>query len=365
MINTNHRLVIGDAKNLETIQDESIDLVVTSPPYPMIGMWDKIFGLQNPEIKKLLDAGEGGKAFALMHRELDQVWNQVTRVLRKGGIACINIGDATRTIGGFFQLFANHARVLRFFTVNGFAVLPGIIWRKQTNAPNKFMGSGMLPPGAYITLEHEYILILRKGGKREFKNPREIKIRQESAYFWEERNSWFSDIWEDLKGVNQKLHGNKGRDKSAAYPFEMVQRLVNMFSVQGDMILDPFVGTGTTMLAAMCNQRNSIGVEIDGHLKDIITNRFGHVVPFSNEILVSRLRKHLEFIKNRIEGGREVKYTNEHYHFPVITRQETKLRLNLLERIQKNGSLDYTVFYKKGTVKDLAAAIQASLEFSC
>lgn len=353
MISTNHRLFIGDARNLAQIRDESVDLMVTSPPYPLIGMWDELFGLLNPEIKKALTGSEGRRAFELMHRELDRVWSEVIRVLCRGGIACINIGDATRTVGGLFQLFSNHSRILQYFLQNDFVALPGIIWRKQTNAPNKFMGSGALPPGAYVTLEHEYILILRKGDKRGFKADRDRRIRQESAYFWEERNLWFSDVWADLKGVRQNLDLNKTRGRSAAYPYELAHRLINMFSLKGDLVLDPFVGTGTTMLAAMGNGRNSIGVEIESGFKDIITRQFGDTVDFSNDIIHKRLKNHLEFIKKRIGTGRETKYLNECYKFPVVTRQEVRLKLNMLKSIQKNSAVDYSVFYREGTAGDL------------
>ena len=347
MISTSHQLIIGDAKNLDKIPNESVDLVVTSPPYPMIEMWDEIFAFQNPQIKTLLADNEGSMAFELMHRELDRAWDEVRRVLRRGGIACINIGDATRTINGLFQLYTNHSRVLQYFTQKGFVVLPCIIWRKQTNAPNKFMGSGMLPPGAYVTLEHEYILILRKGERREFKTSREKQIRQKSAFFWEERNVWFSDIWKDLKGASQRLSNNKIRRRSAAYPFELAHRLINMFSVKGDTVLDPFLGTGTTMLAAMCNERNSIGVEIDSNFEEVVTRQFGDIVNFSNEIVSGRLKAHLGFVEKRIDSGKEVKYKNKHYGFPVVTRQETGLRLNLLDSIQNSGNRNYIVFYKE------------------
>ncbi|MGD9382562.1 MAG: hypothetical protein PVH55_00780 [Desulfobacterales bacterium] len=92
-------------------------------------------------------------------------------------------------------------RVLKIALDLDFSTLPCIIWRKQTNAPNKFMGSGMLPAGAYVTLEHEYILILGKGPKRVFEKQEDKRKRHDSAIFWEERNSWYSDVWFDAKGT--------------------------------------------------------------------------------------------------------------------------------------------------------------------
>ena len=179
--------------------------MVTSPPYPMIEMWDEIFSKQNPTIGEALKDENGNKSFELMNKELDKVWKEVFRVLIDGGFACINIGNATRKIGEEFKLYSNHSRILEYCINLGFSSLPEILWRKQTNAPNKFMGSGMLPAGAYVTLEHEHILVLRKGNKRNFKTPEEKLRRQKSAFFWEERNLWFSDVWEDLKGTNKTI----------------------------------------------------------------------------------------------------------------------------------------------------------------
>ena len=152
---TIHRFIVSDARDLHLLTDNCVDLVVTSPPYPMIQMWDDLFMHLSPDIETAMKAEEGSNAFELMHRELDKIWRELHRVLRSGSFACINIGDAVRTIGGNFRLFPNHSRIIRSCSEIGFDCLPVILWRKQTNAPNKFMGSGMLPAGAYVTLEHE------------------------------------------------------------------------------------------------------------------------------------------------------------------------------------------------------------------
>lgn len=163
---TKHEIFFKDARNMSEIKSESVDLMITSPPYPMIKMWDNIFSDQNEKIKVKLNENNGESAFELMHKELDKVWAETYRVLKKGGIACINIGDATRTINDVFKIYPNHARIINYCLSIGFHTLPEILWIKETNKPDKFMGSGMLPVGAYVTLEHEYILILRKNGKR-------------------------------------------------------------------------------------------------------------------------------------------------------------------------------------------------------
>ena len=107
---TTHKLLFQDARDLKEIPSESVDLVVTSPPYPMIEMWDEMFSHQNPYIQDALACGDGMQAYALMHEILDAVWHEVFRVLKNGRFACINIGDATRTVKSNFCLYSNEPR---------------------------------------------------------------------------------------------------------------------------------------------------------------------------------------------------------------------------------------------------------------
>jgi len=356
---TTHQIVPGDARELVDLPDGSIGLVVTSPPYPMIAMWDRVFTEISRQAGKALKNGDGPMAFEAMHRELDRVWEALHRVLRPGGIVCINVGDATRTIGGRFALYPNHARILSACLAFGFSSLPAILWRKQTNAPNKFMGSGMLPPGAYVTLEHEYILILRKGDKREFKTKAAIKRRRESAFFWEERNHWFSDVWFDLKGVPQNLMAEDGRDRSAAFPFALPYRLISMFSVKGDTVLDPFLGTGTTMLAAMAAGRSSVGYEIDSRLIDVAVPDPHKVLPFFNACIADRLGRHKAFIEERCREKGPCKYTNHHYGFAVVTRQETDLLLNGVTDLERVSGTWFKASYRSSPQSEWLSAKKA------
>ena len=332
---TTHKILFGNAKDMKQVKDNSVDLMITSPPYPMIEMWDEIFSKQNSAIGDALKDRDGNQAFELMNKELDKVWKEVYRVLKDGGIACINIGDATRKIGEEFRLYSNHSRILQYCLKLGFSILPEILWRKQTNAPNKFMGSGMLPAGAYVTLEHEFILVLRRGNKREF-NTKEDKLRrQRSAYFWEERNVWFSDVWEDLKGTRQNDIDKKIRERSGAYPFELAYRLINMFSLREDSVLDPFLGTGTTTRAAMATGRNSVGIEIDANFKDHLFSRFMNIVDFSNQLIENRIVTHLRFVQERTQARGGLGYTSKVYGFPVMTSQETEITFDELSKIVK------------------------------
>ncbi len=342
---TTHELIIANAQKMNTVKENSVALVVTSCVYPIIELWDSLFIKLNPEIETALSNNKGMLAFELMHQELEKIWDEVYRVLIPGGIACINIGDAVRTIGRNFQLYSNHSRIIGHCTKLGFNVLPCILWRKPTNAPNKFMGSGMLPPGAYVTLEHEYILIFRKGGKREFKTEKEKHMRRKSAFFWEERNIWYSDTW-DLKGVGQVLKNTATRERSAAFPLELAYRLINMFSVHNDIVLDPFLGTGTTMLAAMMSGRNSIGVEIDTHFKDYIHEKVTGVVKLSEMRVKKRIADHMRFVKNRENMGKIIRYTNEYYNFPVITKQETQLYIPKVTKFTQASDKLYEITYE-------------------
>ena len=334
---------------MRCVEDSTVDLIVTSPPYPMIEMWDEIMSAQNPQILKELHK-DPLQAFELMHLELDKVWRECYRVLKEGGFLCINIGDATRTINGNFQLYNNSSRITNFCISLGLANLPNILWRKQTNAPNKFMGSGMLPCGAYVTLEHEWILIFRKGGKRQYKTEEEKLLRRESSFFWEERNVWFSDIWGDIKGTNQAIANSESRERNASFPLAVPYRLINMYSQKGDTVLDPFFGLGTTMLAAMISGRNSIGFEIDDKLTNTIIQNvksFERSVP--NKIIQDRLAAHREFVQRREAEGKEVKYYNNNINNKVMTSQETDIKIESLDTINicEGNDLCYTCSYKE------------------
>ena len=339
------RLIFDDARQMRTVADESVALVVTSPPYPMIQMWDDLFVRLNPAVGSVLIDGDGWRAFELMHAELSPVWREMYRILQPGGMACINIGDAVRTVGGVFRLYPNHARVLASLLDIGFSPLPLILWRKQTNAPNKFMGSGMLPPTAYVTLEHEVILVVRKGTNRKFDRDGEKIRRRESAYFWEERNIWFSDVWWDVKGTGQQLAGDRVRIRSAAFPFEIPYRLISMFSVKGDTVVDPFAGTGTTLAAAAAAGRNAVGFELESDFKGAVVDRLQSIAGVANQRIDRRLADHLSFVQQKRAAGHRFTHFNRHYGFAVMTGQETELLLNEVTGGQQTAENEFTVSY--------------------
>jgi len=322
---TGHAVRVGDAREA-ALPPESVELVVTSPPYPMIEMWDDVFRAQSADADAALAAGDGPAAFEAMHELLAPVWEQVARALVPGGIACVNVGDATRSVGGEFGLYPNHVAVARRLRAAGLRQLPGVLWRKPVNRATKFMGSGMLPPNAYPTLEHEHVLVFRKGGTRRL--PAGDDARYESAYFWEERNRWFSDLWE-LAGASQSIDAS--RDRSGAFPVELPLRLVRMFSLQGDTVWDPFWGTGTTTLAAMLAARGSVGHEIDDRLVDRFPDRIEGLPGRSRERARERLADHADWAA----GRDDLEYAAEQYDFPVMTRQERRIRPRRVTDVEK------------------------------
>lgn len=328
---TKHSIFNTDSRHLDFVPDKSVNLIVTSPPYPMIEMWDSMFIEQDESIGDSLKKADGYASFNKMHNFLNIIWKECDRVLADSGFICINIGDATRTLNGQFQMYPNHSKVVEQFVNMGYSVLPDIHWRKPSNAPNKFMGSGMYPAGAYVTYEHEYILIFRKGGKRAFNNE-ERAARQRSAYFWEERNSWFSDIWE-IKGASQAMNNVSDRSRNASFPFEIPYRLVNMYSIEGDTVLDPFCGLGTTNLACMAANRNSIGSEISEEISTLARNRLLSSESVLNNVIFSRLSSHIDFI-NSIDKDKQNKcYLNQNHNFLVKTKQETAILLSQIKYI--------------------------------
>jgi len=329
MMKTSHQIFYKNSNNMEEIEDETIDLIITSPPYPMIEMWDSLFSLFNIDIKNKLEQNKGKDAFILMHNELNKTWKECLRVLKIGGLICINIGDATRKINETFQLFPNHSQIIQFFlNCDNCNMLPCILWHKPTNSPNRFMGSGMLPSNAYVTLECEYILIFRKGRKiRNF--PSKYHKRYESAYFWEERNKWFSDIWIDIIGTSQ--NNEHLLERTAAFPLNLVYRLINMFSIYDDIILDPFIGTGTTIIAAMYLMRNSFGYEIQPKFKKVVESSLVYIKKDSSKIIKNRIQNHIKFSSNK--KPELFKYNNNNYGFRVRTKQEENILFYLINNI--------------------------------
>jgi len=248
MVRTTHKLINGDARDLSFIPDESVHLVVTSPPY-----WNLKKYNENPNQMGHIQDYEAFLA------DLRKVWTHVLRVLVPGGRLVCVVGDVcvARRRFGRHLVFPLHADICVICRQIGFDNLNPIIWHKIANASyevqngSKFLGKPY-EPNAIIKNDMEFILMQRKPGG--YRQPSD-RQRRESMIDKKDFGRWFQQIW-NIPGASLKNH-------PAPFPLEVAVRLVRMFSFVGDTVLDPFSGTGTTMVAALKYQRNSIGVEID------------------------------------------------------------------------------------------------------
>lgn len=246
---TRHRLVLGDARDLSFIADESAHLVVTSPPYWALKRYE-----DHPSQMGHMENYE----FFL--GELDKVWRHVYRILVPGGRLVCVVGDvclSRRQNAGRHVVVPLHADICVQCRKIGFDNLNPIIWHKIANASyevsngSKFLGKPY-EPNAIIKNDIEFILMQRKAGG--YRKPT-VEQRELSRIGKDEFNKWFQQFW-TITGASTKEH-------PAPFPLELAFRLVRMFSFVGDTVVDPFAGTGTTMVAAMKCGRNSIGVEIE------------------------------------------------------------------------------------------------------
>ncbi len=245
---SHHRILRGDARDLSELGEESVHLVVTSPPY-----WTL----------KEYNAGEGQLGaigdYDGFVAELAHAWSECHRVLVPGGRLVIVVGDVclSRRRHGRHVVVPLHASIQESCRGLGFDNLAPIIWHKIANARFEMSGAGGFlgkpyEPNAVIKNDIEFILMQRKPGGYRSPSPAARVLSLISAA---EHRAWFRQIW--------TIPGASTRDHPAPYPVELATRLVRMFSFVGDTVLDPFLGTGTTSLAAARAGRNSIGVEVD------------------------------------------------------------------------------------------------------
>ena len=284
---TLHVLIQGDARDLSFLPDASVHLVVTSPPYWTLKRYrdhpDQLGHIEDYE--RFVD-------------ELSRVWKECFRILVPGGRLICVVGDVclSRRRNGRHTVVPLHADIAVSCRRLGFDNLNPIIWHKIANATyevnngSRFLGKPY-EPNAIIKNDIEYILMQRKPGG--YRKPTSEQ-RRLSKIGKREYDEWFQQFW--------RIPGASTRDHPAPFPLELAYRLVRMFSFFGDIVVDPFCGTGTTMLAAMRASRHSVGVEIDPAYSQMALQRLDREA----HSLFSRTRVRMTTPSGFVEMGRQI-----------------------------------------------------------
>lgn len=257
-VQTKHTIINGDSRKMSELKDKSVHLIVTSPPY-----W------------QLKDYGTDSQigfndSYENYINHLNLVWKECFRVLHDGCRLCINIGDqfARSVYYGRYKVIPIHSEIIRFCETIGFDFMGQIIWQKattmNTTGGGAVMGSFPNPRNGIVKLDFEYILLFKKQGTAPKPT---LEQKANSAMTNEEWNTYFNGHW-NFNGVKQDKH-------LAMFPEELPHRLIKMFSFPEETVLDPFMGSGTTALAAKNLQRNSIGYEINLDFIPIIKEKIG------------------------------------------------------------------------------------------
>ena len=257
-MSTNHKIILGDSRAMTEVQDESVHLVVTSPPYWQL----KDYGHENQ-----IGFNDTYEDYI---NNLNLVWNECYRVLHPGCRLCVNIGDqfARSVYYGRYKIIPIRTEIIKFCETIGFDYMGAIIWQKVTTVNPSggatIMGSFPYPRNGIVKLDYEFILLFKKLGK----SPKPDKEQKErSRLTTEEWNEYFYGHW-NFPGEKQNQH-------LAAFPEELPRRLIRMFSFVDDVVLDPFLGSSTTSLAAHRLKRNSIGYEINKEFLPVIKDKLG------------------------------------------------------------------------------------------
>ncbi len=251
-------IYIADSRNMAEVGDESVHLIVTSPPYWHI----KDYGAPG-------QIGYGQTLHEYLY-DLSRVWAEAWRVLVPGRRLCINIGDqfARATVYGRYKVIPLHAEIIAQCESIGFDYMGAIIWQKKTTMRTSggavIMGSFPYPPNGIVELDYEYILLFKKPGPSP-SLPKEVK--EASRMSRDEWKTFFSGHW-TFGGTRQVRH-------EAMFPEELPRRLIRMFSFKGETVLDPFVGSGTTVKVALELERDAIGYEIQPEFESVIREKLG------------------------------------------------------------------------------------------
>ena len=334
---TKHLIVNGDSRNMSELTDESIHLVITSPPYWQL----KDYGTD--------DQIGFNDSYENYINNLNLVWKESYRVLDKGCRLCINIGDqfARSVYYGRYKVIPIRTEIIKFCETIGFDYMGAIIWQKVTTTNTTggatVMGSFPYPRNGILKLDYEFILIFKKNGTP----PKVSKENKElSKLTTDEWNKYFQGHW-NFGGAKQDGH-------LAMFPEELPKRLIKMFSFVGDNVLDPFLGSGTTSLAAKNLNRNSIGYEKNNEFIPLIRNKLG-------EQQTDIHGTEYQFI---IQEHKTTNYDSEIKQLPYIFHDPHRIdkkidprKLQFGSKIDKNGSSKRDEFYKVNCVESVKTIV--------
>lgn len=321
-----HKIVIGDARSMKEVLDESVHLVITSPPY-----W------------QLKDYGEDNQigfddSYEDYINNLNLVWNECHRVLHKGCRLCVNIGDqfARSVYYGRYKVIPIRTEIIKFCETIGFDYMGAIIWQKVTTTNTTggatIMGSFPYPRNGILKIDYEFILIFKKYGTA----PRVSKeVKAKSKLAKEAWNQYFSGHW-NFPGEKQKAH-------LAMFPEELPKRLIKMYSFVEDTVLDPFLGSGTTSLAAKNLERNSWGYEVNESFMPVIRDKIACKTSDSS------CDNKLEFImqeKIGFDAKREIQKLSYIFKDPVkIDRKKDPRKYKFGTKVDIRNDYEREIYY--------------------
>jgi len=302
---------------MNLVQDKTVNLVITSPPYWQL----KDYGTENQ-----IGFHEDYETYI---NNLNVVWKECYRVLDNGCRLCVNIGDqfARAVYYGRYKVIPIRTEIIKFCESIGFDYMGAIIWQKQTTTNTtggaSLMGSFPTPRNGILSIDYEFILIFKKLGTSKNKVSKEIK--EQSKMTTEEWKEYFAGHW-NFGGARQDGH-------IAMFPEELPKRLIKMFAFKGETVLDPFMGSGTTSLAARNLERNSIGYEINPEFIEVAKNKL-------NINQTDLAGTAYEFLKDIIKIDIENEFENLPYRFVDFQNLDKKIdprKLQFGSKIDKNS----------------------------
>ena len=322
---TKHKIINGDSRKMVEIEDKSVDLVITSPPYWQL----KDYGTENQ-----IGYNDSYEEYI---NNLNLVWKESYRVLNNGCRLCVNIGDqfARAVYYGRYKVIPIRTEIIKFCEAIGFDYMGAIIWQKKTTSNTtggaSLMGSYPTPRNGILSIDYEFILLFKKLGTP-VKPSKEIK--EQSKMTKEEWKIYFDGHW-NFGGARQDGH-------IAMFPEELPKRLIKMFSFVGDTILDPFLGSGTTSLAAKKLNRNSVGYEMNPEFIPYIEKKLeinqGDI--FNSDYSFIKQEKISTNFKNEIE---KLPYIFKDFH--NFDKKTDPKKLQFGSKIDQNGSKKREEYY--------------------